>query len=134
MQSSDCQHRVPLPAPPTTISRAASRSFLNPHAHTHTQPTACVSHLSLCVCGHVYCCCCSVVRVVHGLDIHSAVQLTDATISKIKQASVLAPLHNPPGLQGIEAAMKVFGGVPQVTQHDEGDEGAGCLVVVWWWQ
>jgi len=42
------------------------------------------------------------------------VQLTDATISKIKQASVLAPLHNPPGLQGIEAAMKVFGGVPQV--------------------
>lgn len=57
-------------------------------------------------------------RVVHGLDIHSAVQLTDATISKIKQASVLAPLHNPPGLQGIEAAMKVFGGVPQVGVFD----------------
>lgn len=52
--------------------------------------------------------------MVHGLDIHSAVQLTDTTIAKIKQASVLAPLHNPPGLQGIEAAMKVFGGVPQV--------------------
>jgi acetate kinase len=48
------------------------------------------------------------------LDIHSAVQLTDATIAKIKQASVLAPLHNPPGLQGIEAALKVFGQVPQV--------------------
>jgi acetate kinase len=27
---------------------------------------------------------------------------------------VLAPLHNPPGLQGIEAAMQVFRGVPQV--------------------
>lgn len=58
-----------------------------------------------------------VARVVHGLDIHSAVQLTDATIAKIKQASVLAPLHNPPGLQGIEAALKVFGQVPQVRLH-----------------
>lgn len=57
-------------------------------------------------------------RVVHGLDIHSAVQLTDATIAKIKQASVLAPLHNPPGLQGIEAALQVFGQVPQVGVFD----------------
>jgi acetate kinase len=42
------------------------------------------------------------------------VQLTDAAIDKIRAASVLAPLHNPPGLQGIEAAMQVFRGVPQV--------------------
>jgi hypothetical protein len=62
-------------------------------------------------------------RVVHGLDIHSAVQLTDSTIAKIRQASALAPLHNPPGLQGIEAAMKVFGGVPQVR---EGCCSKGC--------
>lgn len=61
-------------------------------------------------------------RVVHGLDIHSAVQLTDSTIAKIRQASALAPLHNPPGLQGIEAAMKVFGGVPQV--------GWGCFCII----
>jgi hypothetical protein len=54
------------------------------------------------------------IRVVHGLDIHSAVALNEASIAKIRAASVLAPLHNPPGLQGIEAAMKVFGSVPQV--------------------
>jgi hypothetical protein len=51
---------------------------------------------------------------VHGLDIHSAVLLADAAMAKIREATVLAPLHNPPGLQGIEAAMKVFAGVPQV--------------------
>jgi hypothetical protein len=62
-------------------------------------------------------------RVVHGLDIHSAVQLTDAAIDKIRAASVLAPLHNPPGLQGIEAAMQVFRGVPQVRDLVLGVEG-----------
>lgn len=54
-------------------------------------------------------------RVVHGLDIHNAVLLDDNVIEKIKVAAHLAPLHNPPGLQGIEAAQKVFSGVPQAS-------------------
>ncbi len=42
------------------------------------------------------------------------VLLTPASLATIQQAAVLAPLHNPPGLQGIEAATEVFAGVPQV--------------------
>jgi hypothetical protein len=53
-------------------------------------------------------------RIVHGLDIHQAALLDDAAIAKLHQAATLAPLHNPPGLQGLSAAMKVFQGVPQV--------------------
>ncbi|GIL44892.1 hypothetical protein Vafri_2348 [Volvox africanus] len=57
-------------------------------------------------------------RVVHGLEISQPVLLTDETIGRIREASVLAPLHNPPGLQGIDAAEKVFKGVPQVAVFD----------------
>ena len=39
-------------------------------------------------------------RVVHGMEINQPVLLTEAAIEKIRQAAVLAPLHNPPGLQG----------------------------------
>lgn len=53
-------------------------------------------------------------RVVHGLDIHSAVLLSDQVVAKIRDAAALAPLHNPPGLAGIAAAQQVFKGVPQV--------------------
>lgn len=53
-------------------------------------------------------------RIVHGLDMHTAVPLTDEVIQKIQTAATLAPLHNPPGLQGIQAAKQVFKGVPQV--------------------
>jgi acetate kinase len=48
-------------------------------------------------------------RVVHGLDISKSSLLTPETVSKIKGAVVLAPLHNPPALQGIFAAQEVFG-------------------------
>eukprot|EP00775_Hariotina_reticulata_P003387 gene3387-3660_t len=57
-------------------------------------------------------------RIVHGLDIHKAVLLTDDVIKKVQQASSLAPLHNPPGLQGIKAAQAVFQNVPQVGVFD----------------
>ncbi|KAF6258057.1 acetate kinase [Scenedesmus sp. NREL 46B-D3] len=57
-------------------------------------------------------------RIVHGLDIHQAALLDAAAISKLQQAATLAPLHNPPGLQGLSAAMKVFKGVPQVGVFD----------------
>lgn len=52
-------------------------------------------------------------RIVHGLDIHNAVLLNDQVVEKLRLAAQLAPLHNPPGLQGIAAAQKVFSGVPQ---------------------
>lgn len=48
-------------------------------------------------------------RIVHGLDISQPALLTDKVIDTIKQAATLAPLHNPPGLQGISAAINVFG-------------------------
>ncbi|KXZ55440.1 ACK1 protein [Gonium pectorale] len=57
-------------------------------------------------------------RIVHGLDISQPVLLTDESIAKIKEAATFAPLHNPPGLQGIDAAQKVFGTVPQVAVFD----------------
>lgn len=53
-------------------------------------------------------------RIVHGLDLSQPALLNEKTIDKIRQAAVLAPLHNPPGLQGIDAAQRVFSGVPQV--------------------
>lgn len=54
-------------------------------------------------------------RIVHGLDIHAAALLSEGVVDKIRQAAALAPLHNPPGLQGIQAAQRVFAGVPQVS-------------------
>jgi acetate kinase len=52
---------------------------------------------------------------VHGLDISQPALLTDHVVDTIKRAATLAPLHNPPGLQGISAARAVFGpAVPQV--------------------
>eukprot|EP00878_Enallax_costatus_P030958 GHUV01033779.1.p1 GENE.GHUV01033779.1~~GHUV01033779.1.p1 ORF type:complete len:413 (+),score=79.58 GHUV01033779.1:418-1656(+) len=57
-------------------------------------------------------------RIVHGLDIHNAVLLDDQVVEKLRVAATLAPLHNPPGLQGIAAAQKVFSGVPQVGVFD----------------
>eukprot|EP00882_Tetradesmus_deserticola_P013158 GHRQ01013954.1.p1 GENE.GHRQ01013954.1~~GHRQ01013954.1.p1 ORF type:complete len:415 (+),score=167.05 GHRQ01013954.1:498-1742(+) len=57
-------------------------------------------------------------RFVHGLDMHQAALLDDAAVSKLQQAATLAPLHNPPGLQGLTAATKVFKDVPQVGVFD----------------
>lgn len=57
-------------------------------------------------------------RVVHGLDISEPILLTEKSVAKIEQAAVLAPLHNPPGIEGIKAAWKVFAGVPQVGVFD----------------
>lgn len=53
-------------------------------------------------------------RIVHGLDISAPVLLDDATLARIREAAVFAPLHNPAGLQGIEASQRIFEGVPQV--------------------
>ncbi len=44
--------------------------------------------------------------------------ITDEVIETIRELSPLAPLHNPAGILGIEAARKVFGNVPMVAVFD----------------
>lgn len=58
-------------------------------------------------------------RVVHGGDQFSAPALITAeVISAIEENIPLAPLHNPPALVGIRAAMAEFPEVPQVAVFD----------------
>lgn len=53
-------------------------------------------------------------RVVHGKAHSQPALLTPSVIAAIHDATELAPLHNPPNLQGIEAAQQTFPGCPQV--------------------
>lgn len=58
-------------------------------------------------------------RVVHGgSQVHEACRLTPEVISVIEANSSLAPLHNPPGLMGIDAALKMYPDLPQVGVFD----------------
>lgn len=58
-------------------------------------------------------------RVVHGGERFSASTLIDRDVlSAIEDCCRLAPLHNPPALQGIRACDEVFAGVPQVAVFD----------------
>jgi len=58
-------------------------------------------------------------RVVHGGDKFSAPTLIDdAVIAAIEETAPLAPLHNPPALQGIKAAKAVLPDVPQTAIFD----------------
>ncbi len=59
-------------------------------------------------------------RVVHGGEKFTASALiTEETIAGIEAVSSLAPLHNPPQVQGIRSAQQVFGpNVPQVAVFD----------------
>eukprot|EP00887_Chlorella_sp_A99_P006076 scaffold22.g6076.t1 len=52
-------------------------------------------------------------RVVHGRDISKPVLITDDVRKKIQDACDLAPLHNPPNIQGIDAAFNTFASAPQ---------------------
>jgi acetate kinase len=56
-------------------------------------------------------------RVVHGGRIDRPVRITKAVLEELRQASELAPLHNPPQVAAIEACMKLFP-VPQVAVFD----------------
>ena len=56
-------------------------------------------------CGH---------RVVHGKDIPRALLVSPEVERQIEDAASLAPLHNPPNLEGIRAAARIFVGKPQV--------------------
>jgi len=63
-------------------------------------------------------------RVVHGGEKFSKSVLIDNEVLKaIEECSVLAPLHNPPNLQGIAAAQKNFPELAQVAVFDTAFHG-----------
>jgi acetate kinase len=58
-------------------------------------------------------------RVVHGGEVfNSSVLITKEVIEKMVECIDLAPLHNPPNLQGIEAVSTLMPNVPQVGVFD----------------
>lgn len=58
-------------------------------------------------------------RAVHGGDEFSKSTLIDQKVKDIlERLSDIAPLHNPPGIRGIEACEQVLPGVPQVSVFD----------------
>ncbi len=72
-----------------------------PAAHL-SQPIAAVGH-----------------RVVHGGEEFSRPTIvSDEIIGKLKDVSILAPLHNPANINGLEAARKVFADIPHIAVFD----------------
>ncbi|PIE88113.1 MAG: acetate kinase [Bacteroidetes bacterium] len=58
-------------------------------------------------------------RVVHGGEkFNGSVKITDDVIEALKECIPLAPLHNPPNLEGIYAIKEVLPHVPQVGVFD----------------
>ena len=58
-------------------------------------------------------------RVVHGGEKISAPTLIDGSVKAvIEECSEMAPLHNPPNLEGIRACEEAFPGIPQVGVFD----------------
>ncbi len=58
-------------------------------------------------------------RVVHGgTEITQSRRIDDNVIAVIRRNAELAPLHNPPNLMGIEAAVRAMPHVPQVAVFD----------------
>nr|WP_300142137.1 acetate kinase [Propionicimonas sp.] len=58
-------------------------------------------------------------RTVHGGEaFRSTVVIDDDVLAKLRELSPLAPLHNPPGIAGIEAAREALPDVPHVAIFD----------------
>jgi len=58
-------------------------------------------------------------RVVHGGEkFTSSVVIDENVIRGIEDCSFMAPLHNPPNLQGIRAAMETLPGIPNIAVFD----------------
>lgn len=58
-------------------------------------------------------------RVVHGgEEFNQSILIDDTVIASIENFSELAPLHNPPALEGIRGCMSIFKTVPQVAVFD----------------
>jgi len=63
-------------------------------------------------------------RVVHGGTAYSkSVLIDEKVIGTIRELFPIAPLHNPPNLLGIEVAIKLLPGVPQVAVFDTAFHG-----------
>ena len=58
-------------------------------------------------------------RVVHGGPVfYQPTVIDDKVVAELKGLSMLAPLHNPPAMQGIEVARKMLPNVPHVAVFD----------------
>ncbi|OPL18327.1 MAG: acetate kinase [Candidatus Aegiribacteria sp. MLS_C] len=58
-------------------------------------------------------------RVVHGGEkFTSSVIINDDVIAGIEECSFMAPLHNPPNLQGIRASMETLSNIPNIAVFD----------------
>jgi len=57
-------------------------------------------------------------RVVHGGESSDSTVVTEDTLRLIRDNAVLAPLHNPPNLAGIGAALRMLPDRPQVAVFD----------------
>ncbi|WP_047044584.1 acetate/propionate family kinase [Vibrio mexicanus] len=58
-------------------------------------------------------------RIVHGGEkFTSTVRIDEEVLAEIESLSDLAPLHNPAGAKGIEAAMQAFPSLPQFAVFD----------------
>lgn len=58
-------------------------------------------------------------RIVHGGEkFTSSVRIDDEVLAEIEKLADLAPLHNPAGAKGIQAAMAAFPNLPQVAVFD----------------
>lgn len=58
-------------------------------------------------------------RIVHGGEKMTASMLIDEDVKRrIEECSSLAPLHNPPNLDGVRACESMFGGIPNVGVFD----------------
>ncbi|MCM1320181.1 MAG: acetate kinase [Muribaculaceae bacterium] len=58
-------------------------------------------------------------RVVHGMDkFNKSVLITPEVIEKIKECYIVAPLHNPANMTGIEAVTELLPEAPQVAVFD----------------
>jgi len=58
-------------------------------------------------------------RVVHGGEkFVQPTLITDDVVAEIEKVSQLAPLHNPPNLDGIRACLRLMPGIPQVAVFD----------------
>jgi len=57
-------------------------------------------------------------RFVHGGDFNAPVRITPKIRARIADLSELAPLHNPPGLETLDAAESLFSNVPHIAVFD----------------
>jgi len=58
-------------------------------------------------------------RVVHGGPVfYKPTVIDDAVVAQLQKLSMLAPLHNPPAIQGIQVARKLLPDVPHIAVFD----------------